>query len=126
MSRGVLAVLAGLLFTCGLVYGLDALLMRLLPDEFNERHPAYLTGLLTFDVMVFVMAGAITALLARRAEVSLSLTTGVLTLLAGIPGGMHLYDGLPVWWHAMVLMLAIPATLLGGAVIAIARLPREA
>lgn len=126
MSRGVLAVATGLAFTCGLVFGLDALLTLMLPEEFNERHPAYLAALLVYDALVFGMAGVLTAWIARRAEVGLSLTTGVLTLLAGIPGGMHVYDGMPMWWHAMVLMLAIPATLLGGAVIAIARLPREA
>lgn len=125
MPRGILAVLTGLAITSGLVYGLDVLLARTLPDEFNERHPAYLAALLVFNVLVFVASGVVTSLIARRAEVVLSLTIGVLTVLIGIPGGMHVYGNLPAWWHVLLLVAAVPATLTGGASVAIARLPKD-
>ena len=125
MSRSISSVIVGLGFAMALVYGADLTLASVLPDSFDPGQPVFLVSLLLYDVLVFALAGWLTGRLARRAEVMHALACGLLVLLAGVATVAEVHDGLPMWWHVTVLLLAVPAVLLGGAVQAFRNLPQE-
>lgn len=121
MIRSILAVLAGNIIWAILFLGSNAILARLLPAQIKadkiESVPALLL-LLALSLIFSIIAGYITARIAKRKEITHTLVLGVLQLAMGIAAQMANYDAVPLWYHIVFLLLLIPGNLFGGWLIA--------
>lgn len=121
MIRSILAVLAGNIIWAILFLGSNAILARLLPAQIKadkiESVPALLL-LLALSLIFSIIAGYITARIAKRKEITHTLVLGILQLAMGIAAQMANYDAVPLWYHIVFLLLLIPGNLFGGWLIA--------
>jgi hypothetical protein len=118
MLRSILAVVAGNILWTVLWLGLNAVLASLYPQSFDGKSRIESVPLLLFillcSVVLSVIAGYLTALIARRSEMAHAFALGLLQLALGIFFQTQSWNLLPVWYHLTFLALLIPANLLGG------------
>ena len=118
MLRSVLAVVAGFFFIGFLAFGADALMRSALPGVYSpsgrvDSVPVLL--LVMGYVFVFAVAGCyLTARLAPRRPMLHALTLGALGLAFNVVGTIMMWETAPVWFHAVSLLLVMPAAWLGG------------
>lgn len=121
MLRSILAVLAGSAIWTVLWLGSNAVLAALLPSQIKadkiESVPALLL-ILVLSVIFSIIAGYITARIAKRKEITHTLVLGVLQLAMGIAAQLANYDAVPLWYHIIFLLLLIPGNVFGGWLIA--------
>lgn len=119
LGRSVAAVVAGLVLTTAASYALDALVMAggymakdgVLP----QSGAAGLVAFVLFYRTLCSVAGCyVAARLARRRPVTHALILGGLGALAGIAGALTLGDQAPAWYGWGLVVLALPAALVGG------------
>lgn len=118
MLRSVLSVIAGVVVWTFLWLGGNALLASLYPQTFDggqrvESVPL-LSFLIVYSVILSVIAGYVTALIARRLEIAHAFALGLVQLALGIFFEAQNWSLLPVWYHLIFLALLIPGNLLGG------------
>jgi hypothetical protein len=117
MLRSILAVIAGSAVWTVLWLGSNVVLSTLLPSQLKvsrvESVPAMLL-LIVLSVIFSIIAGYVTAQLARRKEIAHTWALGVLQLSMGIAAQLSYFDVLPVWYHITFLLLLIPGNLFGG------------
>jgi hypothetical protein len=117
MLRSILAVIAGSALWTVLWIGSNAILAAVLPPRASpnkiESVPVLLL-ILVLSVIFSILAGYVTAQLARRKEMAHTLVLGVLQLAMGIAAQLANFDALPLWYHIGFLLLLIPGNLLGG------------
>jgi hypothetical protein len=117
MIRSILAVIAGSAVWTVLWLGSNTVLSALLPTQLKvsrvESVPALLL-LLVLSVIFSIIAGYVTAQIARRKAMAHTWALGVLQLSMGIAAQLSYFDVLPVWYHITFLLLLIPGNLLGG------------
>jgi len=80
-------------------------------------HAGVLWGYIVFGTTLSVLAGAVTAGLARRWEAKPRRAVWVLAVLQmsfGIVAEVSYWDLMPVWYHVVFLAPVIPATVWGG------------
>ena len=117
MLRSILAVLAGNVSWAALWVGSNALLAKLFPAQYQAEKKDYVPMLLSLIVLSFVfsiIAGYLTARIAKRKEITHTLVLGVLQLAMGIAAQMANYDAVPLWYHIVFLLLLIPGNVFGG------------
>ena len=118
MLRSILAVIAGSVVWMVTALGMDAILMSIWPQWFVEGGKVESVPLLLFmmfySLLFSVLAGYVTAVIARRAEIKHALALGIFQLLMGIAGSIKFWDTAPAWYHIAFLTLLVPAILLGG------------
>ncbi|HEY0078758.1 MAG TPA: hypothetical protein VGB73_08945 [Pyrinomonadaceae bacterium] len=118
MLRSILAVIAGSVVWMVTALGTDAILMSLWPQAYSAGGRVESVPLLLFTmfyaVLFGVLAGYVTAVIARRAEVKHALALGILQLLMGIVATINFWDTAPAWYHLIFLALVTPSNLLGG------------
>lgn len=118
MVRSILAIVAGFIFIAALSLGADAVLRASMPGVFSptgriDSVPVLL--LIIGYVFVFAVAGCyLTARLAPRRPLMHALVLGVLGLLFNIAGTIAVWESAPAWYHAVALLLVMPAAWLGG------------
>jgi hypothetical protein len=117
MIRSILAVIAGSVVWTVLWLGSHAILSNVMPNQLKvsrvESIPALLL-LIVLSMIFSIIAGYITAQLAKRKEMAHTWALGVLQLSMGIAAQLSYFDVLPVWYHITFLLLLIPGNLLGG------------
>lgn len=116
--RSILSVVAGNVAWTVLWLSLSAVLAGMYPREFDGKTRIESVGLLLFlliySVVISVLAGYVTALVARRKEIQHAAALGVLQLALGVFFQSQAWNLLPVWYHLSFLVLLIPGNLFGG------------
>jgi hypothetical protein len=117
MIRSILAVIAGSALWTVLWLGSNAMLAAIFPARMKagriDSVPVLLL-ILGLSLIFSILAGYVTALLARRKEMTHTLILGVLQLAMGIAAQLANFDLLPLWYHLSFLLLLIPGNLFGG------------
>jgi len=114
--RNILAVIAGSLIWTVMWLGSNAILMSFFPDWYRgriESVPVLLFTLLR-SLIFSIIAGYLTALIAKHQEINCAFALGVLQLALGIFFTVQFYESAPLWYHLLFLTLLIPGNLLGG------------
>ena len=117
MIRSILSVLAGTGAWGVLWVGGNSALATALPGSFDESGLTSSGGLLVlilvYSVALSVLAGWITARIARRSPTKHALALGALQLAIGIAAQAAYWELMPLWYHLPFLALLIPGNLLG-------------
>jgi hypothetical protein len=117
MLRSILAVIAGNVAWAVLWVGSNALLAALFPAQYQAEkkdYPPMLLSLIVLSLVFSILAGYVTAQLAKRKEMAHVVWLGVLQLAMGIAAQAANFDALPLWYHISFLLLLIPGNLFGG------------
>jgi len=118
MLRSILAVIAGSLAWTVMWLGSNAALLKLFPGWYGESGRVESLPVLLFiifrSVVFSVLAGYLTALIARRRELQHTFALGLWQLALGLIATAQFYDAAPLWYHLFFLVLLIPANVLGG------------
>jgi hypothetical protein len=118
MVKGILGVVAGLAVFVAIAT-VAGLIMRLSWPAYASVAAAMtftlpmLIARLSIGAAATLAAGLATAVVARR-SMRVTLTTGVLLLLAFIPQHILIWAKFPVWYHLTFLVSLVPLTYLGG------------
>jgi hypothetical protein len=117
MVRSILAVIAGSALWTVLWLGSNAILAAIIPQQVKasriESVPVLLL-ILVLSVIFSILAGYVTAQLAKRKEMAHTFALGVLQLAMGIAAQLANFEALPLWYHISFLLLLIPGNLFGG------------
>lgn len=117
-TRSALAILAGVITWMVLAFGTDALMTLIFPNQFTYGEPVdhvpLLLALATYSLGYAVVAGYVTAWLAKRKAIQHTLALGVVQLILAGTATYFQVNVAPVWYHVLVLTLIIPAHILGG------------
>ncbi len=116
--RNVLSVLAGMAVWTALTLSVNATLMALFPERFDEQGITTSAGLLilvlVLSVLYSVAAGFTTAKLARERGRAMVRVLAGIHLLLGIGVQASVWELMPVWFHLPFLAFVVPAHLAGG------------
>jgi fructose-specific phosphotransferase system IIC component len=117
MGRSILAVIVGMVVWAVLWMGSNQVFFLIFPDLMDLEGPIDNAGvLLTFlliSVLLSVIAGYITAWIARRRPLTHALVLGIIQLTIGIIMQVQFWELMPVWYHLSFLALLIPGYLVG-------------
>ncbi len=117
MIRSMLSVLAGFVLWPVLSLASNAVLAAAVPGAFREDGSTDSVGMLllilVLSVVFSVIAGYVTALLAREKTKQHALALGLTLLAVGIFVQIQYWDVMPVWYHLSFLALLVPGVLLG-------------
>jgi hypothetical protein len=117
MLRSILSVIAGNIVWTILWLAMNAILASIYPQTLDGKtrveSVSLLSFLLVYSVVISVVAGYITALIARRNEIGHAFALGILQLALGILFQSQAWNLLPVWYHLTFLLLLIPGNLFG-------------
>ena len=120
MLRSVLAVVAGYLVSTLLVLVGFAVLGRIAPAALSAAglaatpRPGVVLGILLMDVVVAIVAGYVTALVARRAVIGHAFVLGALMLVLGVVTSWVSPEREPTWYALWMPILVLPAAVVGG------------
>lgn len=122
LGRAILAVVAGAAVWAALWIGgtkaAYAAFPSVLPDGQPVTSTAALLGLILYSLPLSVLAGYVTASIARDNPMPVVWGLAVLQLILGIIAETSAWNTAPVWYHLVFLALVMPATLFGGRVAA--------
>ena len=118
MARSVLVVLGGFLLIGVLSLGTDVLVKSALPGHFDAaggtRHVGILVATLAY-VFVYATFGCwLAARLAPSKPMRHAMILGLLGLAFNVAGTYAAWNTAPTWYHAVALLLVLPAAYLGG------------
>ena len=115
--RSIVAVAAGFFASNVLSLGGDLLFRRASSDAFDDkgfaRGDGTLFTIMGYETLFALIAGYVTARLAIRHPITHALVMGGLVLLGRVPTALVAWSTAPPWFHIGVLLLIIPAALLG-------------
>lgn len=118
MARSVFAVIVGNIVWTLLRLGFNAILANFYPEISNSQtkieNAALLLSLLGYSVFISIVAGYVTATIARQSEIRHAVALGLLQLALGIFFQAQSWTLLPLWYHLLFLALLIPGNVLGG------------
>ncbi len=114
--RSIFAVLAGNFVWTVLWIGSNVIITSINPTVYEGRVED--VGVLSFTILrsvIFsIIAGYLTAWLARWGEIKHAVALGVLQLTFGIVVSAQTVSVLPMWYHIIFNLLLIPGNVLGG------------
>jgi hypothetical protein len=117
MIRSILSVLAGTTTWGVLWVASNAALAAALPGSFDEHGVTSNGGLLllilAYSIVLSVLAGWLTATIARTKPTGHALALGIVQLAFGIAAQSAYWSLMPLWYHLPFLALLIPGNLLG-------------
>jgi hypothetical protein len=115
--RSIVAVAAGFFASNVLSLGGDLLFRRLSPDAFDDKGLARGDGtlftIMGYEALFALIAGYVTARIAIRRPMAHALVMGGLVLLGRVPTALVAWSTAPAWFHIGVMLLIVPAALLG-------------
>jgi hypothetical protein len=118
MGRAILAVLAGAVVWAILWVGGTQAAQAAFPDTLRPgqplAHTGALVGYLGYSVLLSMLAGYVTAAVARTEPMRAVWGLAVLQLALGIAFEASAWSLTPVWYHLVFLALIVPATIYGG------------
>jgi hypothetical protein len=116
--RSVFAVLAGSITIFIAAIGSGYLLGLLIPAAFQNDGQMPGSGILLFmlgySVLFAALGGYITARLAASAPMAHVIALTALQLIGGLASAMQMAGTVPQWFQILIVMLPVPAILLGG------------
>jgi len=117
MIRSTLSVLAGTALWGVLWAGGNSASMAVLPGSFDENGVAASSGLLVlylvYSALLSVLAGWVTARIAKRRPLAHAWALGLVQLAIGIAVQGAYWELMPLWYHLPFLALLIPGNLFG-------------
>lgn len=117
MIRYVLSIIGGFVAWTILFLGGNALLAALNPSAFNEDGSTdslfLLLLTLTLTVCYSIVAGAITARIAKEKRSQCGLVLGLLLLAVGLMVQLQFWNVVPLWYNLAFLAFLVPATWVG-------------
>ncbi len=117
MGRSILAVLAGAVVWAVLWLGSNATLAAVFPGQLVPNqyigHTGILMTLLALCIAFSLLAGYVTAVVARTNLVKHGLALGVLQLGLGIFFQSQYWNLMPLWYHLVFLTLLLPGNVYG-------------
>jgi len=119
MQQRVLAIIVGYLTAVVLtVVSLGATRVvapEIVPDLLQGQEPglALLITSLIFNLLAAVVAGFMTAHIARSAERKLAAALGGIMVLINILTMFMEHGAKPLWWHILLLILLVPCVVFG-------------
>ena len=118
MFRSVIAVLSGFAAWTMLFLSGNAAVTAAMPEQFRADgttdQPGILTLILLLSLISSVVAGYLTAMVAKREPMKHVWILGVLQLVIGILVQIQYLNIMPMWYHGVFLTLLIPGILAGG------------
>jgi len=116
--RGLGAVLAGMFTWAILWVASNAALTAAFPASYAEdgstRSVGLLLAMLVASVVYSILAGWVTASVAKEQILRHTLILGVVQLAIGIAVQMQYWDVMPLWYHLPFLALLLPGNVVGG------------
>jgi len=116
--RSVIAVLTGAVVWAIVWFGLNQLLLVVAPGTFSVDQPITsvggLLGLWIACIVLSIVAGYLTGIVARTKEVTHASVLGLLQLGLGIYFELQYWDLMPTWYHILFLLSLFPAHAYGG------------
>ena len=122
MVRSFVAVVVGFVLwsVVWLVAGLAS--HAVFPNSFAEpgavSAPGPLVMLLVASVVCSIAAGAVTAAIARPRSMKVVWILAFILLVVGIMVEASVWSLIPAWYHIVFLALLVPATIMGGRMLA--------
>ncbi len=117
MGRSILAVLAGAVVWAVLWLGSNATLAAVFPGQLVPNqyigHTGILMTLLALCIAFSLLAGYVTAVVARTNLVKHGLALGVLQLGLGIFFQSQYWNLMPLWYHLVFLTMLLPGNVYG-------------
>jgi uncharacterized membrane protein YeaQ/YmgE (transglycosylase-associated protein family) len=129
MLRVILGIVAGFIAWSILWVGSDQVLAMISPSWYGAHQAAFekamfnkteftpdstiLVVRLVISVIISIMSGFLAAVIAKGNR-NAPLGLGILLLAVGVLVQALIWNYLPVWYHAVFLLLLIPMTILGG------------
>jgi peptidoglycan/LPS O-acetylase OafA/YrhL len=118
MLRSILSVVVGVVILIGTGLLTDAVLLKLFPT-ITDAQGRVTSAAVAFLIMCYalaycVLAGYVTATIARRREVAHALVLGVVLVLMLIYPTIKSWDTTPVWYHVALFVFTAPACVAGG------------
>jgi len=118
-------VIVGFVVWSVLWLGSNQVLQVAFPDAFTADDVAtgstVLLIALALSVLFSVLAGWLTARMAKTPDNRPAVYLGILLLIVGIAVQAAYWDAMPLWYHLAFLLLLLPAAMLGGGMVP----PRE-
>jgi hypothetical protein len=115
--RSIVAVAAGFFASNVMSLGGDLLFRRMSPDAFDDKGLARSDGtlftIMSYEALFVLIAGYVTARIAVRRPMTHALVMAGLVLLGRVPTAVVAWSLAPPWFHIGVMLLIIPAALLG-------------
>ncbi|MEM1206243.1 MAG: hypothetical protein AAGN66_23630 [Acidobacteriota bacterium] len=117
MVRSIASILAGMAVWAVLWVATNSIISVVSPESFAEDGStdsiAILGLILVLSVVYSVLAGWLTARLARRRELLHAGILGAIQLAIGIAVQAQFWDVMPLWYHLSFLGFQLPAYLAG-------------
>lgn len=117
MFRGFLAVVAGFVAWSVIWFGGTTAVQSAFSSRFNTDQSTsdvlVLGLLLALSVVCSLVAGYVTALVARNSWRAMAWVQATVLLAVGIVVEVGMWKLLPAWYHIVFLLLLVPATLFG-------------
>lgn len=118
MLRSILAVVAGVVALIVSALLTDTVLMNIFPAMVDSRgrvtSAAVAFLMMSYSAAYCVLAGYVTALIARRREVAHALALGVLLVALLVYPTVKFWEMTPAWYHVALFVLTVPACVAGG------------
>ena len=120
MGRSILAVIVGYCVTAIATAGIDFILGTLAPAAFPKPGEDQAVGsswlllILGYSSIFAILGGYVTALVAKRSEVKHALALGIVMVMLSLVSMLTYFGQQALWFQIGLLVLALPAALLGG------------
>lgn len=118
MLRSILAVFAGMVLWAVLWLGSNAGIQAIAPESYDPEGMTASAGILALilflSVFYSIVAGYLTATIARRKPIAHTVWLGVIQLAIGIFMQAQVWSQMPLWYHLPFLVLLIPGNVIGG------------
>ena len=118
MLKRILAAFIGLVVWTALWLGGNAGLRAVSPQNYLEdgstRNFGLLLTTLVLSVVCSIVAGYVTAMVAKAQAVNAVWILAITNLAIGIFVQIGYWDVMPVWYHLSFLALLVPGVILGG------------
>ena len=120
MGRSVIAVVVGYGVLAAVTFAKFAAIQTFFPgalpapgvDVFPSTF--WLVTVLLSDVALMIVAGYVTAAVAKRAEVVHTLALGGVTVILGLVSMFVAWGQGPLWYQVVLVSIAVPAAVTGG------------
>jgi len=116
--RIAVAVVTGFVAWTAVFLASNAIVAQIAPDQFAEdgstSNRTILAVILVLSVVASLLAGWITAKIAKVRDNRPSWILGAVLLAVGIPVQVSSWNLLPLWYNLLFLLFLIPAAILGG------------
>lgn len=118
MARGIIGIIVGFTSWTVLWLGTHQIFLAVFPAAYSADGTTNSTGLLlgywVISMLVSLLAGYITATIARENPKRFVLILGGIFLLVGLMVQITSWALMPVWYHIAFLLMLVPCTVLGG------------